>query len=468
MVNNIPRGSTLFKSGEYIGSVNFIGNNTRSSSSAHIAGSIVNTIGSVFFAAFASKVSGASSGGGGGEAKPSAEQVQLNKLETAKAKAEAEVDNKARALATYKERESELNEQVDPKTIESTKAALDEAKQKIEGKNEELAQKILAADSAIDTATKDLNSISTKYGEITKDIGKLEMKKARFEALTDDPVAQAKVEELGSAIIAKKSEQGILETKKEQAEQNLQKAKDEKESLSKSNANYDSVVQDIQAYNGLKNTYDSLIGRKETNEKALKTLRETTIPNAEIELKEAQAKLDQAEDALLEFKGSIALEQQGRSKKAESAGKDYAAADKADGNWWKRNMPSWLGGASKTEKEQMKKAHETKEKLGNQIENLGFDASQYSYKNTLKANNAQEFAKLGFNPNDYSAKQQANFLAQRKTNEFIEKFKSNNTAITALNNIRHDIADYYKENPDASDKDIKKKFKINDDGTPMS
>lgn len=443
MVNNIPRGSTLFKSGEYIGSVNFIGNNTRSSSSAHIAGSIVNTIGSVFLAAFASKVSGASSGGGGAEAKPSAEQVQLNKLETAKAKAEAEVDNKARALATYKERESELNEQVDPKTIESTKAALDEAKQKIEGKNEELAQKILAADSAIDTATKDLNSISTKYGEITKGIGKLEIKKARFEALTDDPVAQAKVEELGSAIIAKKSEQGILETEKQRAEQNLQKAKDEKESLSKSNANYDSVVQDIQAYNGLKNTYDSLIGRKETNEKALKTLRETTIPNAEIELKEAQAKLDQAEDALLEFKGSIALEQQEYSRKFEDAGKRYTENSGAvDGNWLKRNMPSWLGGASKDEKRRMKDAHEKKQEA------------------------IEDMQALGGTRSDLRALKKINVIA--KTDEFIANFNANKTALSALNKIRGKIENYYKKNPDASNDEVKKKFKINDDGTSMS
>lgn len=67
--------------------------------------------------------------------------------------------------------------------------------------------------------------------------------------------------------------------------------------------------------------------------------------------------------------------------KISNAGAKYTTADQNDGNWWKRNMPKWLGGSSKIERTSMKEAHKDKKAAGETLGSYGVDASDYSISN---------------------------------------------------------------------------------------
>ncbi len=94
-----------------------------------------------------------------------------------------------------------------------------------------------------------------------------------------------------------------------------------------------------------------------------------------------------------------------KNQQINAAGADYTAADQKDGkNWWKRNMPSWLGGSSKAERKEMKEQHKLKDAAAERFEALG--GSKDQLKEMQQAN---------------ISSQVENYLSGRQSNEKITK-----------------------------------------------
>ena len=90
-----------------------------------------------------------------------------------------------------------------------------------------------------------------------------------------------------------------------------------------------------------------------------------------------------------------------KNQQINAAGEDYTAADQKDGNWWKRNMPSWLGGSKGLKKEEYKKQHQQKQAAEETLNNLGVDVDDYLKKQNIS--DAKKFAESPTLQNNFSA-----------------------------------------------------------------
>ena len=120
-----------------------------------------------------------------------------------------------------------------------------------------------------------------------------------------------------------------------------------------------------------------------------------------------------------------------------NAGAEYTTADQNDGNWWKRNMPKWLGGAGKTERGLMKDQHKLKKAAGERLEAMGVDTDNYTVKGVQKA--------------------EAKAAAVQKTNDFLNSLGQDKSKYTAY---QTQITAYYMKHPDAKNDDIRKFLNI--------
>ena len=169
------------------------------------------------------------------------------------------------------------------------------------------------------------------------------------------------------AAVEELRKQEALKNQAKQELDNIKGIKDDNTNQQARNDKFTNIDAQLESLNNKKNELKQMKSTMEANKKLLEGLN-TALLAKQDELVGYQAILDQliTEETLAKEAPKSKIK-----KTASDLGDKYTEADAKDGNWWKRNMPSWLGGASKEDKEAMKKAHEAKDDAVDAMKALG-------------------------------------------------------------------------------------------------
>lgn len=346
----------------------------------------------------------------------------------------------------YADAIQDLGPKINETNLKQKEVNVNNLKEKLFGaqaQNKELVSQIQNCNARIDTATTNLNNAKNNVTSLAGEISALTSEKSNIDALAteegpDQAAAKARSAEIQNQIDLKNIQKEAEEQKAKDAQAQLDLAKAEETKLKQEQGNtYTQIQLDLETYNKKNTELMELKAGLETNKKNFK------IAGEQKQLLETQ--LSTIETSISNINNKI-LENKGKNIKL---GKDYTKADANDGNWWKRNMPSWLGGASKTERQAMKTAHKQKNTASDVLEKNGIDPNQFSAKSVEKA--------------------EAKKTAESKTNQLINEFQmqNNTTAVKALKNISSKITEYFINNPDKEIGEALKEFGIKEDGTPV-
>ena len=318
-----------------------------------------------------SAVEGSGGYGGGGSAAAEPTQEQILKADINKYNLQL-AENQA-MLSSYDKDLNSLSVKIDPTTIANKKSAAETLKKELEdNNNKELVKQIETDNAAIEVATMDVNTCQSNFDKSLEDLNNAKrlldaakINKENPEEGEDAVELQAKVDSAQADVDSKNKLHEENKTKLEQARENLRKKnEDKKKHLEEKNSNYKQIEDKLNTYNKLMADIQILESALETNKAefnkitaAKAKLEADTIPMLEGKIKNAMDEL-----TLLQ-----ADQRSGKKK----ASKQYAEADANDGNWWKRNMPSWLGGSKKANKAIYRQNHALKQEAESTLSSFG-------------------------------------------------------------------------------------------------
>lgn len=328
--------------------------NTGSSSNniGHQLGQTATGLGSLFLVALATKGLSSSKSSQEPQTQQPQEQTPEQIIQGKEREATLLENQISAADATIKE----LIEKTDENYIKNLETNVKDLEGELFGDNakyKDLAKKIQTADANITRTSKDLENATNDYNQSNNELNNLNRQKDNAEALDNDPQAKARVTELDALIESKKIEVNNKKTKMDEANTQAERAKQERDNLKEENNEQFTIVQSkLQEYNAAKQKFTEAKGALEQNKATINSL---TSQKAELEaqLRLLNTEIKNARNTLIDQKGSQKLEDNKNSK-------NYTAGVKDNGNWWKRNMPTWLGGSNKTNKAKYKEANDNK------------------------------------------------------------------------------------------------------------
>ena len=404
--------------------VNIIGANPKTTNTGAnpVASALLGGLASVFSAALITKASDTPRSSSTGGSTPAQQTPAQSQAQVLRAKIEAAEGQLAAQEANYTnldQEKSNLTEATDENIISGKEGQLNELKEKLFDNDKTYkddVQKVQNCEMKIENANNALTAAQQKVTGIDAEISDLEGKQKNCEALTKDPncqdkdAANARLRELGENIAKKRKEKVEAESEVGKKQVELDSAKQEKAKLQEElNGKYTEIQTNLTNYNKLNKEVTTLRGQLTTNQARLKELN-TTLPGLKSQIDALKGNIKSMKDQLIDIEGKEALDKQNAANK-------YAEADKKDGNWWKRNMPKWLGGSDKATRDSMKNAHRQKDAAGAQLESYGLDSSDYSLSNQAKQKATSLYDSL-----DASQKK------KYKQSKAIKYFKENPTA----------------------------------------
>lgn len=391
-------------------------------------------------------------------------------------------------IKQYADAIQDLGPKINETNLKQKEVNVNNLKEKLFGaqaQNKELVSQIQNCNARIDTATTNLNNAKNNVSSLAGEISALTTEKSNIDALAteegpDQAAAKARSAEIQNQIDLKNIQKEAEEQKAKDAQAQLDLAKAEETKLKQEQGNtYTQIQLDLETYNKKNTELMELKAGLETNKKNFKIAGEQK-QLLETQLSTIETSISNINNKILENKGKEIKEKQG-------LGKDYTEADAKDGNWWKRNMPSWLGGASKTERQAMKEAHQDKDDAIDAMKALGgskSDLKEIQKENVAESvetflNGKQTFDGIKDDITDairtggtaaaenvYNKKLEN--LATEKAEAFISKQVKNKTydsksqtkAIYNDDKSKKQIIEMYKSNLEITDEQIKAKLNL--------
>lgn len=413
---------------KYTPDINMINSKSNSSTGNQVANTFINTV--FGFGAIALSGAMAKKGTSNTQTKQTQEAEQKNPTLTEYQKVTIQLTQCDGTLKGLREQLKTANKEVirltkatDENEIKAKEAEVNKLKEELYTKNgayQENVSKVVACDEKVATATSTLETATNNYNSISSEIASLKQTKAGQEALIKDGYPNAEKAKEYSARLDKQIEQKeIIKTQAEKdmkvAQKALEDANTEKSRLQKemgpkyqeiqnTKASYDKQNAELTSYkNGLT-----------ANKTALKNLTETVLPKLKVQIADLEQHSMELNDDLLEISGKDALAQQETNNEIKDYAKKYNDAKNNDGNWWKRNMPTWLGGSNKANKAEYKKNHEAKNAIATGLKQ-DYDINVKDYLKTDKTTNTLNYVKANNCKGLYN---------------YIEKLYKNNPSIT--------------------------------------
>lgn len=405
-----------------------INTGSNSSTGNQVANTFINTV--FGFGAIALTGAMAKKGTSNTQTKQTQETEQKNPVQTEYQKVSVELSQCDGTLEGLKEQLKTANDEVirltkatNENEIKAKEAEVNKLKEELYTKNgayQEDVSKVVACDEKVATATSTLETATNNYNSISSEIASLKQTKAGQEALIKggNPNAE-KAKEYSARLDEQIKQKEIIQTQAkkdmEVAKTALENANTEKSKLQKemgpkyqeiqnTKASYDKQNAELTSYkNGLA-----------ANQTALKNLTETVLPKLKNQIAELEQHSMALNDKLLEISGKDALAEQETNNDIKNNAKEYNDAKNNDGNWWKRNMPTWLGGSNKANKAEYKKNHEAKKAIATGLKQ-DYDINVKDYLKTNKTNNTLNYVKANNCKGLYN---------------YIEKLYKNNPSIT--------------------------------------
>ncbi len=472
--------------------INFLGTTSTSSSKTNW-GQLASGIAGYGLGIFA-EVMAAKNASGAGNAKKvegdstTKEQSAASTPEGQLALAKGQKEALESQIKSYSDTMADLAPKIDEAKIQQKEANVNAMKEKLFGdkaKDKELVQQIQNCNARIDTATANLNGAKANVASLSAEISALTTEKGNIDALAeeegpDQASAKTRSAELQVQIDAKNIQIDQEKKKAEDAQEQLDLAENEQTKLkSEQEQKYTQIQLDLETYNKESAEVQELRSTLQTNK--------TNYDTAANQKAKLEADLAKLESEIKSFENKLLAEKGEKIKQTNDLGDKYTEADANDGNWWKRNMPSWLGGASKEDKEAMKKAHEAKDDAVDAMKALG------GSKSDLKEMQKENVAELVDNflsgkqtidgieddiadairtggtaaaENVYN--QELENLATEKAEAFISKQVKNKTydsksqtkAIYNDDKYKKQIIEMYKSNLEITDEQIKAKLNL--------
>lgn len=250
----------------------------------------------------------------------------------------------------------DLTAKTDETKIQTLRDSVATQKEELFGANsqyKDLAKQIQVKDMACSSAEAKYTEVTTSLNKANSDLAALKTKKENAAALKDDPKAKARAEELEGLIQQKNDEIIALKQKQTEAEAIKNKANSERETLKQQHGEKFTEVQlKLQTYNEAKKNLTEMENAKDTNSAMLKkAINDKAEAETQLNIKKEQ--IQNAENDLIDRKGAAV------NKDKADAG-NYQKGVDGNGNWWKRNMPTWLGGSNKAKTAEYKDQNEKK------------------------------------------------------------------------------------------------------------
>lgn len=252
-----------------------------------------------------------------------------------------------------------------------------------DGAYQENVSKVIACEQKVTTATSTLENATNTYNSISGEIASLKQTKAGQDALVEAGGPNAEKaknysERLKEQIDQKEIIQKQAKNDMEKAGKALVDATKEKTDLQEKMPKYQEIQNTKVAYDNQNAELTSLKNGLAANQGALKKLTESVIPGLKQQVLELEKHSQSLNDQLLEFSANEVLAQKEINQNVSNSAKKYNDANNKDGNWWKRNMPTWLGGSNKANKAQYKTNHEAKKTYATELKNdYGVDVKDY-------------------------------------------------------------------------------------------
>lgn len=297
---------------------------------------------------------------GSGEVKGSQQSQQTQQTQQTPEQAIENQKNQVKvmesSIAALDKTIKELTAKTDDTKIQTLKDSVATQKEELFGTKsqyKDLAKQIQEKDMACSSAEVKYTEVTTSLNKANSDLAALKTKKENAAALKEDPKAKARAEELDGLIQQKNDEIIALKQKQTEAEAVKNKANSEREKLKKDQGEKFTEVQlKLQTYNEAKKNLTEMENAKDTNSAMLKkAINDKAEAETQLNIKKEQ--IQNAENDLIDRKGAAV------NKDKADAG-NYQKGVDGNGNWWKRNMPTWLGGSNKVKTAQYKEQNEKK------------------------------------------------------------------------------------------------------------
>ena len=297
---------------------------------------------------------------GSGEVKGSQQSQQTQQTQQTPEQAIENQKNQVKvmesSIAALDKTIKELTAKTDDTKIQTLKDSVATQKEELFGTKsqyKDLAKQIQEKDMACSSAEAKYTEVTTSLNKANSDLAALKTKKENAAALKEDPKAKARAEELDGLIQQKNDEIIALKQKQTEAEAVKNKANSEREKLKKDQGEKFTEVQlKLQTYNEAKKNLTEMENAKDTNSAMLKkAIKDKAEAETQLNIKKEQ--IQNAENDLIDRKGAAV------NKDKADAG-NYQKGVDGNGNWWKRNMPTWLGGSNKVKTAQYKEQNEKK------------------------------------------------------------------------------------------------------------
>lgn len=337
--------------------ININTGNANTSTSGQITSTILNSVFGVGMLALTGAMKGGSSAG-----TQETQQVQQTQ-QTPEQTPEQIIQSQRDQVKVMENYINALNETIEDLTAKTDETKIQTLRDSVATQKEELfgaksqykdlANQIQEKDMACSAAEAKYTEVTTSLNKANSDLAALKTKKENAAALKDDPKAQARAKELDGLIKQKEEEIAALTQKQTEAEDVKSKANSEREDLKKKDSKKFTEVQlKLQTYNEAKKNLTEMENAKETNSAMLKkAINDKAEAETQLNIKKEQ--IQNAENDLIDRKGAAV------NKDKADAG-NYQKGVKGNGNWWKRNMPTWLGGSNKLKTAQYKEQNEKK------------------------------------------------------------------------------------------------------------
>lgn len=337
--------------------ININTGNANTSTSGQITSTILNSVFGVGMLALTGAMKGGSSAGT--QETQQTQQTQQAPEQTPEQIIQSQRDQ-VKVMENYinalNETIEDLTAKTDETKIQTLKDSVATQKEELFGTKsqyKDLAKQIQEKDMACSSAEAKYTEVTTSLNKANSDLAALKTKKENAAALKDDPKAKARAEELDGLIQQKNDEIIALKQKQTEAESVKNKANSEREKLKQEQGEKFTEVQlKLQTYNEAKKNLTEMENAKETNSAMLKkAINDKAKAETQLNIKKEQ--IQNAENDLIDRKGAAV------NKDKADAG-NYQKGVKGNGNWWKRNMPTWLGGSNKLKTAQYKEQNEKK------------------------------------------------------------------------------------------------------------
>lgn len=337
--------------------ININTGNANTSTSGQITSTILNSVFGVGMLALTGAMKGGSSAG-----TQETQQVQQTQ-QTPEQTPEQIIQSQRDQVKVMENYINALNETIEDLTAKTDETKIQTLRDSVATQKEELfgaksqykdlANQIQEKDMACSAAEAKYTEVTTSLNKANSDLAALKTKKENAAALKDDPKAQARAKELDGLIKQKEEEIAALTQKQTEAEDVKSKANSEREDLKKKDSKKFTEVQlKLQTYNEAKKNLTEMENAKETNSAMLKkAINDKAEAETQLNIKKEQ--IQNAENDLIDRKGAAV------NKDKADAG-NYQKGVDGNGNWWKRNMPTWLGGSNKLKTAQYKEQNEKK------------------------------------------------------------------------------------------------------------